>query len=394
MYGRGKVFQGGFHQQGSSITDVGSGTMYGLINKGLIVSEKLLKWIRPEIRQLSAYHVPDAGGLVKLDAMENPYRMPEGLLLQWQQGLASVALNRYPDPAATELQARLVEVMQVPQGQSIVLGNGSDELIQMLALAVASQQRCIMSFEPGFVMYSMIAGFAGMGYVGVPLAEDFTLDMAKTRAAIEQHQPAVIFIAYPNNPTGNLFDADAVEEIIRIAPGLVVVDEAYHPFAQTSFMPRLNDYDQLLVMRTVSKMGLAGLRLGLLCGDQALINEINKLRLPYNINVLTQYTANFILENAGFLDGQAEMIRADREHLLNQLSLLKDIEVFPSQANFILFRLKRGSATEVFASLRDGGVLIKNLDKPGPLQNCLRVTVGTAEENQAFMQALEKALRP
>ena len=366
--------------------------MYGLIIRGLAVSEKLLKWIRPEIRELSAYHVPDATGLVKLDAMENPYRLPEELLPQWQQGLASVALNRYPDPAAAELQHKLIEVMQVPQGRSIVLGNGSDELIQMLALAVAAKQRSIMSFEPGFVMYSMIARFAGMAYVGVPLADDFTLDLEKTRAAIEQHQPAVIFIAYPNNPTGNLFDADAVEQIIRIAPGLVVVDEAYYPFAQTSFMPRLNDYDQLLVMRTVSKMGLAGLRLGLLCGDQELINEINKVRLPYNINVLTQYTAGLILSNAGFLDGQAEMIRADREHLLSQLSLFEQIEVYPSQANFILFRVRRGNATEVFASLCKQGVLIKNLDKPGPLQGCLRVTVGTQAENQAFIQALEHAL--
>jgi len=366
--------------------------MYDLVNRGLIVSEKLLKWIRPEIRELSAYHVPDASGLVKLDAMENPYSLPKVLLPQWQQGLASVALNRYPDPAATELQHKLIEVMRVPQGRSIVLGNGSDELIQMLALAVASNERCIMSFEPGFVMYSMIARFAGMEYVGVPLADDFTLDMEKARAAIEQYQPAVIFIAYPNNPTGNLFDAEAIEEIVRIAPGLVVVDEAYYPFALTSFMPLLQDYDQLLVMRTVSKMGLAGLRLGLLCGNQELINEINKVRLPYNINVLTQYTAGFILNNAGFLDGQAEMIRADRDHLLEQLSLLEELEVFPSQANFILFRVRQGNATEVFASLCDAGVLIKNLDKEGPLQNCLRVTVGTQAENQAFIQALEHAL--
>ena len=367
--------------------------MYGLTKQGLIVSEKLLKWIRPEVRDLSAYHVPDATGLVKLDAMENPYGLPPGLLPRWQEGLASVALNRYPDPAAAQLQRKLTDVMQVPPGQSIVLGNGSDELIQMLLLAVAQEGRCIMSFEPGFVMYSMITGFAGMKYAGVPLANDFSLDMDVTRAAIEQHQPAVIFIAYPNNPTGNLFDADAVEEIIRIAPGLIVVDEAYHPFALTSFMPRLNEYDQLLVMRTVSKMGLAGLRLGLLCGNPQLIDEINKVRLPYNINVLTQYTASFILDNAGFLDGQAEMIRSDRDHLLTQLSLLDDIEVFPSQANFILFRVTRGNATEIFTALCDDGVLIKNLDKPGPLENCLRVTVGTQGENQAFMQALEHALR-
>jgi len=366
--------------------------MCGLTIQGLNVSEELLKWIRPEIRELTAYHVQDAGGLVKLDAMENPYGLPQGLLPRWQEGLARVDLNRYPDPAAVEVQHRLGEVMQVPAEQSIVLGNGSDELIQMLLLAVAAEGRSIMSFEPGFVMYSMIARFTGLKYVGVPLTEDFNLDMEETRSAIEQHQPAVIFIAYPNNPTGNLFDAAAIEEIINMAPGLVVVDEAYHPFALASFMPKLNGYDQLLVMRTVSKMGLAGLRLGLLCGNPALIDEINKVRLPYNINVLTQYTASFILENAGFLDGQAEMIRADREHLLEQLSLLEEVEVFPSQANFILFRMKQGSATEVFTSLCNYGVLIKNLDSPGPLHNCLRVTVGTAAENQVFIQALERAL--
>jgi len=357
------------------------------------VSEQLLKWIRPEIRELSAYQVPDASGLIKLDAMENPYRLPDALQRQWLDGLSSVAINRYPDPAATQLHDRLIDVMHVPQGQAIVLGNGSDELIQMLALAVTAKERCILSFEPGFVMYSMIARFAGMAYVSVPLADDFTLDMDSTRAAIEQHQPAIIFIAYPNNPTGNLFDSDAVEDIIRMAPGLVVIDEAYHPFAQTSFMPRLTDYDQLLVMRTVSKMGLAGLRLGLLCGNPALISEIDKVRLPYNINVLTQYTTDFVLNNAGVLQGQAEMIRADRDHLLRQLSLLIELEVFPSQANFILFRLKQANATDVFNLLRDDGVLIKNMDRPGPLANCLRVTVGTPEENQAFMHALEEALR-
>ena len=357
------------------------------------MSERLLKWIRPEIRELSAYHVADAAGLVKLDAMENPYGLPDALQQQWQQGLSSVAINRYPDPAATKLRDRLIEVMQVPKGSAVVLGNGSDELIQMLALAVASAQRCIMSFEPGFVMYSMIARFAGMEYAGVPLAADFTIDMDVARAAIEQHQPAVIFIAYPNNPTGNLFEADAIEEIIGMAPGLVVVDEAYNPFAQASFMSMLPDFDQLLVMRTVSKMGLAGLRLGVLCGRPGLIGEIDKLRLPYNINVLTQYTAEFMLNNIGFLDGQAEMIRSDREHLHRQLSLLEELEVFPSQANFILFRLKRGGASRVFDALRSDGILIKNMDRPGPLADCLRVTVGTAEENQLFMQALEKALR-
>ena len=358
------------------------------------MSEDILKWIRPEIRELKAYHVADATGMVKLDAMENPYHLPAELLQQWLQGLATADINRYPDPAASELTQRLAEVMQVPEGQSLVLGNGSDELIQMLAMAVAEDGRSILSFDPGFVMYDMIARFVGLDYVGVPLAPDFSIDMDATRAAIEQHQPALIFIAYPNNPTANLFDADAIEEIIQLAPGLVVVDEAYHPFAQTSFMPKLTEYDQLLVMRTVSKMGLAGLRLGLLCGNPELIEEINKIRLPYNINVLTQYTASFILDNAGFLEGQAEMIRSDREHMLKQLALFTELEVYPSQANFILFRLKQGDAADVFNRLRDAGVLIKNMSAAGGvLGNCLRVTIGTPEENQAFMSALTKAIR-
>ena len=356
------------------------------------MSDQLLQWIRPEIRELSAYHVPDATGLVKLDAMENPYQLPASLQRQWLHGLSSVPMNRYPDPAARQLRDRLFDVMQVPQDRAMVLGNGSDELIQMLALAVAAEQRCIMSFDPGFVMYSMIATITGMEYVAVPLDSRYMLDMEKTRAAIARHQPAIIFIAYPNNPTGNLFDHQAVEEIICLAPGLVVVDEAYHPFAQTSFMPRLQDYDRLLVMRTVSKMGLAGLRLGLLCGDQELINEINKVRLPYNINVLTQYSAEFILSNASFLEAQAEMIREDRNRLLQQLTEFEQIDVFPSQANFILFRLRQANATEVFERLRAQGVLIKNMDRPGALANCLRVTVGTQEENQLFLQALAIAL--
>jgi histidinol-phosphate aminotransferase len=218
--------------------------------------------------------------------------------------------------------------------------------------------------------------------------------MASTEAAIKQHQPAVIFIAYPNNPTANLFAAEDIERIINIAPGLVVVDEAYQPFAQHTFMPRLETYPQLMVMRTVSKMGLAGLRLGVLCGRPELIAEIDKIRLPYNINVLTQQTAGFALEHIDVLEQQAASIREQREIMLQQIGALDGIEVFPSQANFILFRILRGDANEVFARICDAGVLIKNMKaSEGPLKNCLRVTVGKVEENAAFMRALEAAIQ-
>lgn len=357
------------------------------------MNESLLNWIRPEIRQLKAYHVADAKGLVKLDAMENPYVLPESLISQWQQLLSDAALNRYPDPAASELNNELSRVMSVPAEQSVILGNGSDELIQMLAMAVAEKDRCILSFEPGFVMYRMIAEFVGMRYVGVPLTADFELNMAAILTAIEENNPALIFIAYPNNPTANCFSRSDIEKIIKVAPGLVVVDEAYHPFAQDSFMPMLGQYDQLLVMRTVSKMGLAGLRLGLLCGHPELIQEIDKIRLPYNINVLTQKTAKFVLEHIDVLDEQAVLIRSERESLLARMNEIEKVDVFPSQANFVLFRVKNKQAIDVFESIKSQGVLIKNMNSTeGLLSQCLRVTVGTQEENNLFVEALIKAV--
>lgn len=357
------------------------------------MTDKLLKWIRPEIRRLAAYQVADATGLTKLDAMENPYSLDE-LTGHWPEVLASAEINRYPDPSASRLRDMLSRVMAVPECAATMLGNGSDELIQMLAMAVSGEGRCMLSFEPGFVMYRMIAEFVGMHYVGVPLDSQFEIDMAATRQAIELHQPAIIFIAYPNNPTGNLFDEKDLEEILNIAPGLVVLDEAYHPFAQHSFMPRLAQYDQLLVMRTVSKMGLAGLRLGMLAGNPALIQEIDKVRLPYNINVLTQHAAASALEHVSVLDEQAGMIRDQRQAMLKSMAEISTIEVFPSRANFILFRVLETEAGAVFESIRKDGVLIKNMKATdGLLKNCLRVTVGTPEQNSDFLAALKKALQ-
>ena len=356
------------------------------------MTDKLLNWIRPEIRELNAYHVADASGLTKLDAMENPYTLDE-LTGHWPEVLAAAEINRYPDPSAAVLREKLSQVMAVPEAAATVLGNGSDELIQMLAMVVSGKDRCILSFDPGFVMYRMIAEFVGMQYVGVPLDESFNLDMDATRAAIEKHQPAIIFIAYPNNPTGNLFSESDIEEILEIAPGLVVVDEAYHPFAQDSFMPNLVRYEQLLVMRTVSKMGLAGLRLGLLAGAPDLIQQVDKVRLPYNINVLTQQAACVALDHVATLDEQAAIIREEREAMLLALSEMAAVEVFPSRANFILFRLLQHDAAAVFELIRAEGVLIKNMKaQTGALKNCLRVTVGKPEENIAFLSALKKAL--
>lgn len=361
------------------------------------VLEKSLGWIRPVIKKINAYHVADASGLIKLDAMENPYQLSDDLKMQLQEKLSQAELNRYPDPSAQSLRNKLQQVMQVPDDKAIVLGNGSDELIQMLAMAVADHDGerdvCLMSFEPGFVMYKMISDFVGIKYIGVPLREDFSLDIESTREAIKQNKPAIIFIAYPNNPSANCYNEKDIEEIISLAPGMVVLDEAYHPFAQTSFMDRLTEFDHLLVMRTVSKMGLAGLRLGLLCGHPDIIEEIDKIRLPYNINVLTQVATEFVLDNIDVLDRQAKLVRDEREQLLISMNAIKGLEVFPSQANFILFRILKADANNVFESIKKSGVLIKNMKADtGLLKNCLRVTVGVPDENKAFIEALNLAI--
>ncbi len=349
------------------------------------------RWVRPGIRQLSAYAVPDATGLVKLDAMENPYHWPEPLVEQWLATLRDVHLNRYPDPSARQLADTLRKVMGVPDSAGLLLGNGSDELIQIIALTLAGPSRLIVAPEPGFVMYRMIATFAGMEYLGVPLKEDFSLDLPAMLEVIGQHQPAVIFLAYPNNPTGNLFDEQEICRIVEASPGLVVVDEAYHAFAEASFMERLPEYDNLLVMRTVSKLGLAGLRLGLLAGAPAWIREFDKVRLPYNINTLTQASADFALQHHEVLDAQTARIRADREKLMNDLCSISGITVYPSRANFILFRVGRGRGQQVFDGLLERRILVKYLGAgQGVLRDCLRVTVGTPQENRAFLDALEE----
>ncbi len=358
-----------------------------------MASRKPEDWVRPEIRALAAYHVPDSAGLIKLDAMENPYPWPAELLRDWQARLASAALNRYPDPQARALKARLRAAMRVPPQAELLLGNGSDEIIQLLALAVGGPGRMILAPEPGFVMFRMIATLTGTGFAGVPLrAPDFALDTDAMLAAIRRHRPALVFLASPNNPTGNRFDAAAMRAVIEAAPGLVVVDEAYYPFCDADCLGWLADYEHLLVMRTVSKLGLAGLRLGLIAGPAQWLDEIDKTRLPYNINVLTQLSADFALAHAEVFSRQAQAICAERAPLAQALARLPGLTVYPSEANFILFRAPPGQAGRIHAALKAAGVLIKNLDGSHPrLADCLRVTIGLPAENAAFLAALKDA---
>ena len=356
--------------------------------------ELITSVIRPEIRALTAYKVADASGFIKLDAMENPYTWPEEIKAEWLKVLHEAEINRYPDPEAKSLCRILKEYNQIPAESDVLLGNGSDEIIQLLLMALPANSTVIAP-EPSFVMYKQIAQCLGLNYQGVPLlAGNFELDLEATLATVKEQQPEIIFLAYPNNPTGNLFDSEAIKQIIQQSKGLVIIDEAYAPFTDFSFIQQLEKYNNLLVMRTVSKLGLAGLRLGFIAGNPAIISELNKARLPYNINVLTQASVEFALSHPDMFAEQTETICHERARIFLQLSVIQEVTPCPSAANFILFRTPKGSATEIFNSLKEQGVLIKNLSpQKDLLSDCLRVTIGKPVENNAFIKALKVALQ-
>jgi len=348
--------------------------------------------IRPEIREMQAYHVPDATGLVKLDAMENPYSWPISMKNDWLEIMKETEINRYPDPAASELKKQIRLTFQIEEDLGLILGNGSDELIQLMLMALSSDST-VMAPMPSFVMYQHLSKSLGLSFKGIPLNADFSLDMPAMLSFIKDNNPAIIFLAYPNNPTANLFNEADVLSIIRASKGLVVVDEAYQPFAGKSLLKEVAHYANLMVMRTVSKLGLAGLRLGYLVGNETLINEFEKIRLPYNINVLTQLTAGFAFNNINVLDQQAQLICQQRDEMLLSLQALSGVRVFPSQANFILFSLSHAKAADVFEQLKNAGVLIKKLGAvTGLPAECLRVTIGSEDQNKSFLDALTKIL--
>ena len=356
--------------------------------------------IRDDVRAMHAYPVADATGLVKLDAMENPFQLPDALRDELAKRLAAAALNRYPAPRADHLRATIRHVMQVPEGCDVLLGNGSDELISLLCMAVARDGASVLSLAPGFAIFGLSTQFARLDHVVVPLRADFSLDTCAVIEALLARRPALAFIAYPNNPTGNRFaraDVEAVIAAARETGTLVVVDEAYRAFASDSFLADLPDHDNLLVLRTVSKSGLAGVRLGYLCGAPAWLDEIDKVRPPYNINVLTQTAVQFALEHADVLDAQAAVLRDERARVMVALQSMDGVTPFPSDANFILFRVEgddRGVATGVYEGLKRRGVLVKDLSRSHPLcTNALRVTVSTPEENDVFLSALASSLQ-
>ena len=361
------------------------------------LADRMHRYLRADVQGMHGYAVQPSTGMVKVDTMENPFPLPEALRRALGERLAEVALNRYPAERGDVLRAELARHARMPEGNDIMLGNGSDELISLLTLACANQLaggavNTVLAPVPGFVMYELSAKLQGLHFVGVPTTADFRLDGPAMLAAVREHQPALVYLAYPNNPTANLWDDDTIDAVIEAAPGLVVMDEAYQPFAARDSLDRLKRHDHVLLMRTMSKFGLAGVRIGYLIGRRPLIAELDKLRPPFNISVLNCEAALFALEHADEYSRQAAVIRAERAKVFAALSTLPGVMAFPSEANMVLARVPQ--AARVFAGMKARGVLVKNVSALHPLlADCLRITIGTPDENVQMLAALAAALQ-
>lgn len=346
--------------------------------------------IRQDVQSMHAYAIQDSRGMVKLDAMENPHRLPPALQEELGRRLAAVALNRYPGERIEDLRQALARHAKLPEGFGLMLGNGSDELISLLAMACDVPGATILAPLPGFVMYGMSAQLQGLKFVGVDLTPDFELDEKAMLDAIALHQPAIVYLAYPNNPTANLWNDATIEKIVEAAPGLVVLDEAYQPFASRSYLDRVARHQHVLLMRTLSKFGLAGVRIGYMMGPARLVAEVDKLRPPYNISVLNAEAALFALEHEDVFAGQAAELKRERGRLQSALKEM-GLKAWNSDANMILVRVPDPAAS--FEGMKARKVLVKNVSRMHPLlAGCLRLTVGTADENAQMLAALRATL--
>lgn len=347
--------------------------------------------LRPEIRTLEPYSVEQGSARVKMDANESPFQPSETIMEEISDLFRCLHVNRYPDPGARNLKKRIAEGMGI-EPDRMMLGNGSDELISYLITAFSGRNTGVLVPAPTFSMYGILARTLGQPVIEVPLDASFQVDPDQILQVIRESSPQIVFLASPNNPTGTLFPEEAVRQIIQESGTLVVADEAYIDFSDhPGFLKDLDAYPNLIILRTLSKIGMAGLRIGILAASRDILHALEKIRLPYNINTLSQTAAAVLLGHPGIFRGQIRTIVQERGRLIEAMSKIPDLDIFPSQANFILFRTR--AAGELYESLLQAGILIRNLDQPGALKRCLRVTVGKAEENSEFLGHLGNFFR-
>jgi len=348
--------------------------------------------ITKEIFEQSGYTAPaySPDTRIRLDANENPFRLQEPLKKKLLEEMGKIDFNRYPVAGSPGLRERFADYFGVDRDM-IMLGNGSDELIQILCLALKGNINGVLVPSPTFAMYKIIAVNTGNQVVEVPLDSNFDLDTKSILGKMQKNFPALVFLSYPNSPTGNLFSCAKIESILQKTCGVVVVDEAYAAFAGETLVPLLKKYDNLIILKTLSKLGMASMRLGFIIGNKDIIAELDKVRLPYNINSLSQIAADFFLDYQMEFAYQVKEVVESREDLYLALKQIEGIKPYPSRANFIYFSCIFDS-NRIYAHLTAEGIYVKNLNKPPQMTNCMRVTVGNLEENAAFIEALKSGI--
>lgn len=345
--------------------------------------------IRREILEQEGYkaHVPDCP--VKMDANEHPFSLPAVVKRALFAEMKKVSLNRYPEAGAHRVRKRYADYYGVEESM-LMVGNGSDELIHVLCSAMVNSSFVLVPF-PTFVMYRIIAVNSGHSVIEVPLQHSFDLDLDAILTKLEEENPSLLFFSYPNSPTGNCFSTEKVEEIVRRSRGIVVIDEAYGAFSGKTLLPFVKKYPNVVILKTLSKVGFAAMRVGFLIGPPALIRELDKVRLPYNVNTFSQIAACMYLDYHNEFLRQIEEVVKERENLRRRLSEIRGIHPYPSESNFIFFSCDFDSDT-LYNSLLQRGIVVKNLNGPGVLKNSMRVTVGTRRENQIFLDSLKTIL--
>ena len=348
----------------------------------------LMELVRKNIKSLKAYQVENLSDKTKLNANENPYPPSPDLLKRIFLRMDELELNRYPDPDCRNLkQAIANKISTLPE--QIIIGNGSDELIQYLMQVLCNEGDAIAFPDPTFAMYGITAHCLGLKPVHFPLNKNWDFEAQPALEVLAKHNARLVFISYPNNPTGNCFSENSIQQVIEKFEGIVVVDEAYHDFSGKSFLQQMKKHNNLVILRSLSKIGLAGLRIGYGIFPSILAEQVNKVRLPYNSNTLSQYVATELLNDFTHVQNQIHSIVEERDRLMVELSKLSTIIAYPSNSNFILFQVP-GGGENLFNELKENGTLLRNLNSHPKLKNCLRVTIGTKQENDQFLEQLRK----
>lgn len=351
---------------------------------------KIEEVVREEIRNLKPYEVKDFPVRIKLDANESTYSLPEEFQERLLYEIKDIAFNRYPDPHAMKLKEVISKELGIEMDE-LLIGNGSDELIQSVIIAFGESKAKVLFPIPTFAMYEILSKALGKIPIKVPLNDEWDLDLDMITKFLKEEYPKITFLSFPNNPTGNCFSIDKVLEIIDLSKGIVVLDEAYYDFSKKTFIHYLKDLKNLIILRSLSKIGLAGLRVGIMIANRELIEQLIKVQLPYNVNIISQVISGFILRHKEIINHQIQLTIKEREKLFVSMKKLEGIIPFPTDSNFILFKEKR-DASYIWRSFLEHGILIKNLDSMERLKNCLRVTIGKEQENREFLKVLKRSL--